>query len=214
MRRSLFIAAAFAMLAPTMTLAGTATTAEFVSGTVKSIPANTAGSLDTGSSTELRFRYRKAVFSLPYKNITNTQVTEPVGKHLWKVPVPKVGKSARYLNISYREGNDSRMLTFRAPTGAMKDLVSTIEARRKDPQTIAATEVAPAPVTPPAAAVATSKPPTNASAPAPAPAAASSLKSDSEVWWGDKYWRTTRNKPKWPEVPAETAPGVPAGTKE
>jgi len=194
MRRSLFITAAVALLTPITTLAGTATTAEFVSGTVMSIPAHTTGSLDTGSSTELRFRYGKSVFSLPYTNITHAEVTEPWGKHLWRVPVPKLGKSERFLNISYREGSDSRMLTFKAPTSAVKGLLSNIKEHREDPRHVTA-----------------AAPTTGA---APPPAKPPSIKTDTVAWWGDRYWRTTRNKAKWPDVPAENAPGVPAGTKD
>lgn len=215
MRRFWFITATVALLMPITTLAGTATTAEFVSGTVKSIPANTTGSLDLGSSTELRFRYGKSVFSLPYTNITQTEVLEPVGKHLWRVPVPKMGKGARFLNISYRDGDNSRMLTFRASTSAVTGLVSTINERRKDPRTAAATAPAPPRLTVPKTQTATAKALTPAPAPAPASAkAAPSIKTDNQAWWGDQYWRTNRNKAKWPEVPGETSPGVPSGTKE
>ena len=31
-------------------------------------------------------------------------------------------------------------------------------------------------------------------------------------WWGDKYWKTTRNKAAWPEASAEPSPSL-AGTK-
>lgn len=182
MRRLFVIATAVALLmSPTM-LARTATTAEFVSGTVKSIPANTTGSLDAGSSSELSFHYGKSVFSLPYRNITSTEVTEPTGHHIWKVPVPKLGKSPRFLNITYKDGDSSRMLTFKAPASAVTALVHAIDDRRREPQTAAAK--------------------------------AAAIKTDTEAWWGDRYWRTSRNKQKWPDVPAENSPGVPAGTKE
>jgi hypothetical protein len=216
-----------AVLTPLVGLAGTAAKAEFVTGTVKSIPANTSGSLDAGSSTELRFRYGKSVFSLPYKDITDAEVTEPVGKHLWKMPVPKVGKGSRFLNISYQDGSESRMLTFKAPAKTVTGLANAINDRRKDPQTATAA----APTTKKghgnkklnASKKATSTKKANASKKTPEPVPAqttpdatktASIKTDTEVWWGDQYWRTTRNKAKWPEVPAENPSGVPAGTKE
>jgi hypothetical protein len=182
MRRFSFVAAAVVLLTPTITMAGTGTPVEFVSGTVKTIPSNTTGSLDAGGSMELRFRYHKSVFSLPYKNITHTEVTEPVGKHLWRVPVPAFGKSPRLLHISYRDGEYSRMVTFKAPASAITELNSSINAHRKEPLSAAAKEP--------------------------------SVKTDPESWWGDKYWRTNRNKAKWPEVPAENSPTVAAATKE
>src|ERR1700758_4097404 len=108
MRRSVLISAVLAFVTPSMTLARTSTTVEFVSGNVKSIPANTTGSMDTASPSDLTFHFGKSVFSLPYQTITNTEVTEPTGHHLWRVPVPKLGKNARFLNITYREGESTR----------------------------------------------------------------------------------------------------------
>ena len=187
MRRSLFISVTIALLAPTLTLAVPAGSVEFVSGTVKAIPANTAGTLDARSASELSFHYGKSVLSVPYSAITSTEVTEPSSHHIWRVPVPKIGKSERFLNITYREGDKSRMLTFKAPTATVKELVNAIYERRKDPK---------------------------ADTDAATLAARPSVKTDTEAWWGDRYWRTNRNKSKWPQVPGETSTGGGAGSKE
>lgn len=167
-----------ALLMPAAASAATAGTAEFMGGTVKIIPANSVGLLDTGNFAEFRFHYGNSVFAIPYQNITGTQVVEPVVRHIWRVPVPKIGEGSRFLTITYREGEDSRMLTFKAPTGEISRLVRTIDERRKGP------------------AYASDK---------------ASLKTDTEAWWGDKYWRTTRNKPTWPSE--SDSQGVQAGTK-
>ena len=179
MRRPLLLSA----LLVSSSFAGTGAPAEYVSGTVKTIPANTNGALDAGS--ELTFRYGKSVFTLPYEKITNTEITEPSAHHLWKVPVPKVvGRGERLLNISYRDGGDSRLVTFKGSANALKEVVDTIDAHRKESQALSFTPRPPA-------------------------------KPVVEDWWGDKYWRTTRNKNKWPEIPQDNAaPGVPAGSKE
>ncbi len=184
MRHLFVLAASVALSVPSTMFAGSGTTVEFVSGTVKSIPANTTGSLDTEGSSELSFHYGKSVFSLPYHSITNTEVTEPSGHHLWKVPVPKIGKNARFLNISYREGENTRMVTFKSNPGTVTAVVNAINDHRKDPK------------------------------PATAAVKTPSVKTEGETWWGDQYWRTTRNKAKWPQASPENAPGIPAGTKE
>ena len=186
MRRSLFISVLVASLAPTMTLAAPPPNVEYVSGTAKSIPVNTPGTLDARGPSGLSFKYGKSVLAVPFKNITGTEVTEPSGHHIWHVRVPKIGKSERFLNITYREGETSRMLTFKAPTGTVKELANAIDVRRVEPKPAAATALAP-------------RPPIN---------------KDPEAWWGDQYWRTTRNKSKWPQSPAENTSGAPAGTKE
>jgi hypothetical protein len=152
------------LIMPPEISAGTAKTAEFVSGSEKSIPANTLGSLDVDNPTELRFHYGQTVFALPYQKITGTEVVEPNGRHLWKVKVPPIGKSSRFLTITYKEGETSRMMTFKAPTNQVSHLVSTIDERRKP----------------------------------------NDLAKSSEDWWGDKVWRTTRNKSKWPSPDADS----------
>ena len=182
MRRPLLLSALAALLVSGNMFAGTGAPAEYVSGTVKTIPANASGSLDAGS--ELTFHYGKSVFAVPYNKITDTQITEPSGHHVWKVPVPKVvGRGERLLNITYREGDSSRMATFKGSASSLKEVADAIDGHRKDQQALSF---------------------------APRPAA----KPVVEDWWGDKYWRTTRNKNKWPEIPQDNAPGVPGGSKE
>ena len=232
MRRSFLIAAAVVSLAPAATWAGTANTVEFVGGNVRSIPANTTGSLDASGSSELSFHYGKSVLRVPYQSIVHTEVTEPTGMHLWKVPVPKLGKGARFLNISYKDGDSTRMLTFKAPAGTVSGLASTIEQHRNPKAELSAKASKPEPKA--AAKENASKEKAHkevaskasksdkkskkseeiAKAEKPAPEKKADLKTDTEDWWGDSYWRTTRNKSKWPQVPADGAPGVPAGTKE
>lgn len=174
------LAVAVAVFLPTPITAATKNTAEFLSGTVKGIPENTLGSLESSDPAELRFVYGKAMFAVPYKSITDARIVDPPGRRLWRVPVPRLSKGARYLTITYREGDNPFMMTFKAPAGEISDLVGTIEERRKGPQS---------------------------------GAAKTSAKAEPETWWGDKYWRTNRNKTKWPTTEAGDTTSVPAGTK-
>ncbi len=151
------------LIMPPAISAATAKTAEFVSGTEKTIPVNTLGSLDADSATELRFHYGQAVFALPYQKITGAEVVEPNSRHLWKVKVPPI-KSSRFLTITYKEGETSRMMTFKAPTNQVTNLVSIIDERRKPKD----------------------------------------LAKSADEWWGDKVWRTTRNKSKWPNPDSDS----------
>ena len=187
MRRSLLLivlTATVALMTPAAIHAASPNTALLVGGTVKGIPANSVGSLDVTNSSELRFHYGKSVFALPYQQITNTQVVEPDGRHLWKVPVPTLGKGSRLLTITFKDGDASRMLTFKAPAHTVSQLVSAIDDRRETPKTASASASAKASVT-----------------------------QTPEVWWGDRYWKTNRNKAKWPTPESETQ-GVPTATKE
>src|SRR5947209_19675090 len=113
MRRLPFLismTAAAVLTMPSAIHAATANTARMVGGTLTSIPENSIGSLDAASPSELRFHYAKSVFTLPYENITNSQVVTPEGRHLWRVPVPTLGKGSRLLTITFHEGDATRMV--------------------------------------------------------------------------------------------------------
>ncbi len=179
MSRPLILFASLAMMAPAGLFAASGGSTEFVGGTIKSIPANAVGSLDASGPEGLRFLYGSSVFSLSYDKITGAQVAEPVSRHLWRVPVPTIGRGVRLLTISYRDADKSGMVTFKAPVPVAWNVWSAIDDRRKKPA-----------------------------------ASTKAAVSVEEAWWGDKYWRTNRNKEKWAAAPTPDAPGIPAGTKE
>ena len=189
MPRFVLIAAAVSLTAlvtmPSVQSAEVQKPAEFVSGTAVSIPAHTAGSLDAASPAELKFHYRGSVLSVPYLKITSAEASDAAGRHIWRVPVPKIGKSGRLLTISYHTTNDSiAMMTFKASPGAVSSLVATINERKEpapDPTILKTREAAAA-------------------------------KIAEEEWWGNRYWRTLRNKSKWAQ-PSDSQ-GAPTGTKE
>ena len=170
--------------------------AEFVSGTATSISTGTPGSLDTTSHTDLEFRYHGEIFSVPYQKITSTATANETGRHFWKIPVPKIGKTERLLTIAYRTGDDSTAsVTFKIPKLAATSLVNIIEERRS-PE----------------------------AAQAPLKVRQEAARVQEEEWWGNRYWRTLRNKSKWPQpsdaaqtvAPAATtsSTATPGGTKE
>ncbi len=158
---------------------------QFISGTASTIPLNIEGSLDATSPSELRFNYGMSAFTLPYEKITGTQVSDTSGRHLWKVPVPKMGKSSRFLTIAYRNGeNATALLTFKGSAGSVASLRDAIDQRRT---------------------------------PAPAPETAKTQAKEpvQDDWWGDRYWRTNRNRDKWPSTQEQTGgPVVATGTKD
>jgi hypothetical protein len=181
MRCTALISAALSIAMLSASAATKPQTAEFVSGTIKTIPANTAGALDANSDSELRFHYGNSIFAIAYQRITNAQVVEPSGHHLWKVPVPSLGKGTRLISISFRDAEGNGMVTFRAPASDAKNIARAIEQHRGNPATLAARKPA---------------------------------KAAQETWWGDKYWKTTRNKDRWPSAQPSDSPGTPAaGTK-
>ncbi|MGD0300141.1 MAG: hypothetical protein ABSE86_23870 [Bryobacteraceae bacterium] len=102
-RQFLISTVAFAIL-PCAVLRA-ADTAEYVGGTVKSIPMNSTGFLNLDDTKVMKFIYGQAVFKLPYAEITGTEVTRGDTRHvLKKVPVPSLfGKKKETLTISYKD---------------------------------------------------------------------------------------------------------------
>jgi hypothetical protein len=82
-----------------------ADTAEYVGGTVKSIPMNSIGFLALDDIKALKFNYGQAVYKLPYDQITGTEVSKGDTRHVLKrFPVPSLfGKKKETLTISYKD---------------------------------------------------------------------------------------------------------------
>ena len=101
-RQILISTIAFAVIPP-VCLRGS-DIAEYVGGTVKTIPVNVSGSLSTADSKELQFNYGQSVYRLPYAQITSTDAAAGEGRHiLHKIPVPSFGKRKETLAINYKD---------------------------------------------------------------------------------------------------------------
>jgi hypothetical protein len=148
--------------------------AEYLGGTVKSIPSNTIGTLDLNDPQEIVFRYGRNFYRLPFEKIKSYEIShsKPARRVFGRVPVPSMPwKQDQILNLSFRSGNnETGVLSFKL-TG--KDLSSAewvLKSRIDDPKEAANNGVR-------------SKLP--------------------EAWWGDRYWRTTRNAALWPSSDPE-----------
>jgi hypothetical protein len=102
-RQFLFSTIALAII-PTAVLRA-ADTAEYVGGTVKSIPMNSIGFLALDDIKSLKFNYGQAVYKLPYDQITGTEVSKGDTRHiLKKLPIPSAfSRKKETLTISYKD---------------------------------------------------------------------------------------------------------------
>ncbi|MBZ5606842.1 MAG: hypothetical protein LAP38_01180 [Acidobacteriia bacterium] len=180
-RQFLFSTLIFAFV-PTATMYAAPSAVEYVGGTVKSIPANSVGSLSFADAKELQFSYGESVYKLPYEQVTATDISKGEGHHiLRKIPVPSLtpGRRKETLTISYKDAAGT--------TGTLNfELSASQAAAARD--TIAAKKAAPDAET----------------------------ASQSNEWWGDKMWKTTRNQAAWESRSAQNsqpAQSAPAGTK-
>ena len=170
-RQFLISTIALAILPPAVLRASD--TAEYVGGSVKSIPMNSIGFLDADNAKALHFSYGQSVYKLPYEQITGTEITKSDTKRvLKKIPVPTFGRRKETLTIRYKDASGA--------TGTLEfDLAHRYALAIQD--SIAEQKAAPQSAT------------------------------QSDEWWGDRYWKTNSNKAAW-EAPAQTAAQpAPAG---
>jgi|SRR5947209_7471515 len=151
--------------------------AEYLGGTVKSIPVNTVGTLDLSDSRSLLFRYGRAVYKLAFEDIKSFEISHSnsVRRVLGHVPVPHSPwrKQDAIVNLSFRsEEMPTGTLSFKIASNDLTTTEWTLKSRIEDPNH-------------------------------------NSLVADRaklpESWWGDRYWRTTRNSAGWPSIDAESA---------
>jgi hypothetical protein len=150
-------------------------TAEYVGGTVKSIPMNSTGFLNLEDTKVLKFNYGQAVYKLPYDQITGTEVTKSDTRKVLKtVPVPSLfGRKKETLTISYKDAaGASGKLSFELAARLAASVQDTIAEQKAIPQAESANQ--------------------------------------SNDWWGDKYWKTNRNKAAWEAGSATAAQPAPA----
>jgi hypothetical protein len=115
-----------------------AESAEYVGGTVKSIPVNSAGLLNFDDAKEIRFSYSGSVYSLPYEQITSTEIEKAEGRRLLgKIPVPALLHRKQVLSVNYKDAAGATgSLNFEVASNDAAGLQATIEAK-KAPQTAA-----------------------------------------------------------------------------
>jgi len=153
--------------------------ASYIEGTQKGIAPHTAGTLSMQDNKVMAFQYGKGSLSIPYANITNTEIGPGRGKDagpaykVWNVH-KRFADKTRYLTIHYTENGLKNKLVFEVADRAATLTVSQIEiAQGKRVGSVAAAS------------------------------------TNEELWWGDKYWKTSRNNEKWnrsAEASKATAP--------
>ena len=162
-RQALISALIFAAVPPSVIQAAS-DTVQYVGGTVKSIPVNSAGNISFEDAKQFRFLYNGSVFQLPYDQITSTSIEKADVRRVWHV-FPAVSPIAAHrkqtLVINYTDATGAKgSVNFELTAYKAMDAQETIAAKKS-------------PITPASAAAA------------------------SNEWWGDRYWKTTRNKPEW-----------------
>ena len=128
--------------------------AEYLGGSVKSIPKNMTGDLDLTDPAKLVFVYYQGVFRLPFENIKSFEIAPAKSRLRWP-------HRSGVLNLSFRtEDHANEVISFKL---IGKDLATTEWTLKSHIQE-----------------------------PSGANTSAGRTRL-AESWWGDRYWRTTRN---------------------
>src|SRR5579859_1956615 len=135
----------FAAVPPAVVRAGT-DAVQYVGGTVKSIPVNTAGSFNFDDAKEFRFSYNGSVYKLPYEQITGTNIEKAEIRRVWHV-FPAISPIASHrmqtLVINYTDpAGATGSLNFELAQYKAVDAQETIAAKKSPVSAASANEPA------------------------------------------------------------------------
>jgi hypothetical protein len=164
--------------------------AQYVGGTRATIPANASGTLSLDDSKELKFTYGAAVYRVPYAQITGSDIQKAEDGHKLFGRVPLP-------SVTPWKRKQTLSISFKDSTDKPGTL--NFQVWSKDATLAAAMLTARKDLKP--------------------GVTAQSAGSTEDTWWGDKYWKTTRNEAKWeatakpadnPQAPQTAAAAAPS----
>jgi hypothetical protein len=117
-----------------LSVARAADTTQYVGGTVKSIPVNSAGSFNFDDAKEFRFVYNGSTFKLPYDQITSTNIEKADVRrvlHVFPAMSPIASHRKQTLVINYKDSTGAAgSLNFELAAYRAEDAQETIVAKR------------------------------------------------------------------------------------
>ncbi len=132
-RQVLISALVFAAVPPAVVSAAS-DTVQYVGGTVKSIPVNSAGAFNFEDAKEFRFNYKDSVFSLPYDRIISTSIERADVRrvlHVFPAISPIASRRKQTLVINYTDATGAAgTLNFELAAYRAMDAQETIAAKR------------------------------------------------------------------------------------
>jgi hypothetical protein len=148
---------------------------EYAGGTVVTIPVNAKGKLDLSDDNELQFHYGDTTYRTPYSKITSIEVADDAAGGGWPGKVSRFVPFMRKKNVVSVgfQGDDGRSETIQLELARnVSDVVVPLLESKSGKRAAGTAEGAPS-------------------------ATAQSSAAAREAWWGDRYWKTTRNSEVW-----------------
>jgi hypothetical protein len=145
-RQVLITALVFAAVPPAAVRAAASDSVQYVGGTVKSIPVNSAGTLNFEDAKEFRFNYNGSMYKLPYDQITSTDIERADVRRIWHV-IPAISPIAsrrrQTLVINYTDASGATgSLNFELMAYRAVDAQETIAAKKSPTSPSASTGTA------------------------------------------------------------------------
>jgi hypothetical protein len=180
-----------------------AETTTYVDGNLTGISPNSGATLAYSADKQMTLRTGLTNIDVPYENITHAElgaVKETSHGHKLFGHHGKTQTQLLIVNFKNGEGEEKTM-TLELAQPAAASVLSSIESH-KAPQQVAAQEAAPAPPVPeqPAAKLKTR------TKLEPKAVTKSETPAQSSDWWGDTWWKTSRNTEKWTKPASTNAP--------
>ncbi|MCP5113129.1 MAG: hypothetical protein GY953_20050 [bacterium] len=169
------------VLSAALCLAG-GESATYVNGTITMIPANTEGRLDLGDSEALNFHYGANSFTVPYGQIVNFHLGRDGRGFGSKVSGGAAAVGRKVLPMLFSPKQSFLTIEFEGEDERAQTMVLELpayEAKAALPVLEAHT------------------------ADSEQTAAVARSADTGSGWWGDRVWRTNRNKDLWPTRPEE-----------
>jgi hypothetical protein len=202
---------AIPLLAAATFAAPQAETTTYVDGNLTGVSPNSGATLTFSGDKEMVLRTGLTNVTVPYENISHAELgavkeTSHSGSRLkiW-ARSKKTETQLLIVNFKSAEGEEKTM-TLELAQPAASSVFTSIQSHKDAAQQVAS-NTAPAPAPPaddpqPAKLKTRTKlqPKPEAKAEAPKPA------TGSTDWWGDTWWKTTRNSDKWTKPTATNAP--------
>ena len=209
---------AIPLLAAAAIAAPQAETTTYVDGNLTGVTPNSGATLTITGDKEMVLRTGLTNVAVPYESIGHAELgavketSHDVKFYkIWARHHAKTQTQLLVVNFKNSEGEDKTM-TLELAQPAAASVLSSIESHKAAPQQVASEVPAPQPDASAAPAQAPAEQPAPKSKrlklqPKPdANAGAAKPKESSTDWWGDTWWKTTRNTDKWGKPTSTNAP--------
>ena len=144
----------------------------YVDGNVAALKPNTGGTLVFSDDTAITFRTGLAEVAIPYKGISKAEAGATKQHARSDAPLYKVWALPQHFRHT-----ETQLLTVLFKNDKGEDQTMTLELSKEGAGNVLAA--------------------IEGHTEAGAAAQAAAAKSKADDWWGDRYWKTTRNTDKW-----------------